>query len=96
MRLIVPLALAALATAGPASAGDGCAGSAEAKVQHIFDAADGDGSGGLTRNEYESAGLQDFGVSFEESDSDGNGETTLEEYLDLYHRTHSPTDGSEA
>jgi hypothetical protein len=94
--MIALLALAALVTAGPASAGEGCAGSAEAKVEHIFDAADGDGSGSLTRGEYESAGLEDFGVSFDESDADGNGETTLDEYMDLYHRTHSPADGSEA
>jgi hypothetical protein len=95
MRPIVPFALAALLAAGPASAGEGC-GSAEAKVRHIFAAADGDHDGRLSQAEYENAGLQGFGVSFDESDADGDGVTTLDEYLDLYHRTHPPADGSEA
>jgi hypothetical protein len=96
MRWIVPMALALFVAASPASAGEGCASSAEAKVQHIFDAADVDGSGSLSPSEYESAGLQSFGVSFAETDADGDGETTLDEYLDLYHRTHPAPDGSEA
>jgi hypothetical protein len=95
MRLVVPLTLAALLGAGPAFAGEGC-GSAEARVQRIFDSADADHSRSLDRAEYEGAGLQDFGASFEETDANGDGSTSLEEYLDLYDRTHPPVDRTDA
>jgi len=65
-------------------------------VQHIFDGADQDRDGNLTRSEYESAGLQDFGVSFEESDTDANGGTSMAEYLALYKRHHPAPDEGEA
>jgi len=88
MRSIALFALTALLAAHPAAAGEGC-GSATAKVKQLFDQADGDQDGGLTRAEYDGAGLRDFGASFEQSDANGDGETSLEEYLDLYERTHS-------
>lgn len=91
MRSIAFFALAALLAAGPAAAGEGC-GSASAKVKQLFDQADGDRNGGLDRAEYDGAGLQEFGASFEQSDANGDGVTSLEEYLDLYERTHSATD----
>lgn len=50
-------------------------------VHHIFEVADRDGGGRLTRTEYESAGLQRFGVWFDESDTDADGSTSLAEYV---------------
>jgi hypothetical protein len=76
-----------------ASAGSGCDGASV--VQHIFDAADEDGSGTLSRAEYEAAGLQDFGLSFADSDLDGDGETSLDEYESLYEMHHPSGDGAE-
>lgn len=88
------LALAALVcVASGASAGPGC-GSASA-VQHVFEAADANGDGLLTRAEYEGAGLEAFGVSFAESDLDGDGATTLLEYETLYEMHHPPGAGAE-
>lgn len=96
MRTLLLFVLLSALVAGPASAGDGCAAGAEARVQHLFEAADRDGGGTLTRAEYEHAGLQGYGVPFEESDANGDGETTLDEYLDLYRRLHPPADAREA
>jgi len=72
--------------AAPVAAGEGA--HPLAVVQKIFDTADVDGSGTLTAAEYRAAALQDFGVSFAQSDLDGDGETTLEEYLELYVAHH--------
>jgi len=76
-----------------ARAGGGCEGASV--VEHIFDAADEDGSGSLSRAEYTAAGLERFGVSFEASDLDGDGETSLAEYLELYELHHPPRGGAE-
>ncbi len=59
-----------------------------AVVQHIFDTADTDRSGALTRTEYAEAGLERFGVSFDDCDENGDGETTFLEYLKVYLRHH--------
>ena len=59
-----------------------------AVVTHIFEMADQDGSGTLSPSEYDAARLERYGVSFTDCDANGNGETTLEEYLDLYDRHH--------
>ena len=98
MRILCISIVALLATASTASAGEGggCSKDANFVVQHMFDAADSDRDGNLTREEYEGAGLQQFGVGFEASDLDGDGTTTLDEYLDLYDRHHPPVDGTEA
>lgn len=94
MRVLPALLLAAvLAPASRAAAGGGH--DPEAVVAHIFDAADTDRSGTLTATEYEDAGLARFGVPFEQSDANRDGETSLEEYLDLYRRHHPPADQSE-
>lgn len=92
MRLVVfPLvALAAACLSAPAGAGEG--GDPRSVVVHIFEAADADQSGTLTRAEYEGAGLQRFGVSFDQSDANADGQTSLAEYLDLYDR-HHPGEG---
>jgi hypothetical protein len=94
--------LALLLIAAPATAGAGCGGDHDAAhdggdvVQHMFDKADEDGDGLLSQSEYEAAGLQDFGASFEESDLDSDGATSTDEYRELYERHHPAPDGSEA
>ena len=89
MRIVTTLVaifgIALLASA--ASAGEGCG--AYSAVQKIFDTADTDGNGALTRAEYAEARLERFGVSFEESDANADGETSLPEYIELYERHHS-------
>jgi hypothetical protein len=94
MRLITFLALALVTTATAANAGGGHDG--HDVVKHIFDVADKDQNGSLTRAEYEDAKLQRFGVSFDESDSNADGETTMAEYLELYQRHHPSEDKGEA
>lgn len=96
MRTLAPLALAALLAASPAAAGSGCGGGAEAAVQEIFDAADADGSGALTRTEYENANLARFGTAFEATDANADGETTLDEYLAHYQAHHPPQGETDA
>jgi hypothetical protein len=68
---------------------------AEAMVRHIFDAADRDDDGQLTQLEYDAAGLARFGVSFEDCDADGDGRTSLDEYLAVYRRHHPSDDHRE-
>jgi hypothetical protein len=87
---MAPLVLAALVAAGPAAAGSGCGGNAEGAVQAIFDEADADASGALTRAEYERANLVRFGTAFEATDANADGETTLDEYLAHYQAHHPP------
>ncbi len=82
------LAAGALSTAS--LAGEGY--HAQQVVEHIFDVADQDQSGTLSSAEYAEAGLERYGVSFDETDTDGNGETSLEEYLELYERHHPAED----
>ena len=74
-------------------AGPGCDGASV--VEHDFDEADADDDGLLVREEYEAAGLEQFGVTFEQSDLDGDGVTTFDEYLDLYEAHHPPRHASE-
>jgi hypothetical protein len=91
---LVPLAALLLNTAS-ADAGEGCGQSAEAAGRQIFEEADTNGDRSLTRAEYEHAGLQKLGVSFEESDLDADGVTSDGEYLELYRKHHPPVDRSE-
>lgn len=79
----------AVVWASPATAGDAL--ESEAVVAHIFDEADTDDSGALDATEYATAGLARYGVAFEDSDLDGDGETTRAEYLQLYRAHHPPT-----
>ncbi len=83
------LTAAALLAPAPAAAGEGCGQqNAETVVLHIFQFADTDGDGLLSAAEYEEAGLGGYGLTFEQSDLDGNGETSWEEYLELYLQHH--------
>lgn len=93
MRIIATTALAAFALAiipGFAEAGEGCKNFDV--VSHIFEASDTDGSGTLSAQEYADAGLERYGVTFQEYDVNGDGETSLDEYLDMYDR-HHPVEG---
>jgi hypothetical protein len=94
MRMITFFALVLTTAAIAARAGEGHDG--HAVVKHIFDIADKDQSGSLTQAEYEDAELQRFGVSFAESDTNDDGETTMAEYLELYQRHHPSVDQGEA
>ena len=67
--------------------------SGEAIARHIFEAADTDGDGALTRDEYAEAGLAKFGVRFEDSDADSDGRLTAGEYVQLYLEHHPSEDG---
>jgi len=94
MRTMLLATMVVLVGAAPiARAGGGCEGASV--VEHIFDAADEDGSGALSRAEYMAAGLERFGVSLDASDLDGDGETSLDEYLELYDLHHPPRGGAE-
>jgi hypothetical protein len=89
----IALALAGITAAfvpsiAPAGGGE----DAFSVVQHIFDMADKDSSGTLTRAEYRDAGLQRYGVSFDECDANADGETSMPEYLALYVRHHPAAD----
>lgn len=95
MRSLALLVAPALLAATPAAAGEGCGGDTAA-VRQIFDSADTDRSGALSPAEYGNARLESFGVSFDETDANADGETSFREYLDLYLRTHPPADQSEA
>ncbi len=90
LRTYLMLAAFGLAFA-PAAALAGQGYDAREVVVHIFQMADTDETGTLTRTEYEDAKLQDYGVTFEQSDLDSNGETSLDEYLELYD-SHHPSD----
>ena len=92
MRLLGFVAPALFALAPVAVAGPGGGHDPLLVVQHIFRNADTDQSGTLSRAEYEGAGLQHYGVSIEESDANGDGETSIVEYLELYQRHHPPAD----
>jgi len=94
MRLLTPIALATLMAASPAAAGGGCH-DGEKAVRQIFESADVDQDGRLTRAEYEVAGLAHFGLSFEQTDLDADGAATTTEYLEIYRKHHPPAGGSE-
>jgi len=68
------------------------AGGSYSVVQHIFDVSDQDQDGALSLEEYDEAGLERYGVTFEQTDADGDGKTSLAEYLELYEAHHPPAD----
>ncbi|MDJ0869189.1 MAG: calcium-binding protein [Myxococcota bacterium] len=97
MRILAATALALLTLAigpGAALAGGGCEGMNV--VAHIFDASDTDGSGTLSAAEYAEAGLERYGVPFSEYDANGDGEASLDEYLDTFDRYHAASEGVES
>ena len=98
MRLWSVIAVAIVSIPSVAGAGSGCESGHDPvdMVQYVFDEADRDRDGSLDRAEYEAAGLQGFGVTFDESDANSDGVTTMKEYLELYLRHHPAKGGSEA
>jgi len=94
IRWIGP-ALAATLALAPASAAAGGGEGDVSVVEHIFEMADRDGSGTLSSAEYGEAGLQRFGLSFEQSDTNSDGETSLAEYVELYEMHHPGHGGTE-
>ena len=85
LALTAPLLLLTL----PAATWAGGGHDATAVVEHIFDVADQDGDGVLSDAEYADAGLEQFGLTFDDCDANGDGYTSLDEYLALY-RAHHP------
>lgn len=94
MRFLGLFALALFAVSPTATAGGGC--ESGSVVHHIFEKADQNQDGTLTQAEFESAGLQEFGLSFGESDTNADGGISMTEYLELYEKHHPPVDGVEA
>ena len=95
MRLTLATGLSAIALLSlvtTVQAGEGCGQDASGVAQHIFDVSDTDENGALSRAEYTAAGLERYGVSFDAFDENGDGETSLDEYLDLFERHHAPKD----
>lgn len=86
LALTTLAAFGSLLLAGPAPAGGGH--DPIAVVEHIFEQADADGSGTVSRVEYANARLERFGVTFEACDANADGETSWSEYLDVYLRHH--------
>ena len=89
MRPPLAIACAALALSvvpSSARAGEGC--NTFDLATHIFETSDRDGSGSLSREEFEAAGLARYGMPFEAYDANGDGQASLEEYLDLFDRYH--------
>jgi hypothetical protein len=85
------VALALVARPIPALASD-CEEEAGSIAAHIFDMSDSDADGYLSPDEFASAGLERFGMSFEDYDVNGDGETSVHEYFDLFDAHHPPTD----
>ena len=77
-------------TAGPALSDRGAGDHEIAVVTHIFEVADTDASGALSRSEYDEADLARFGVSFADCDANSDGEIGVDEYIALYRRHHGP------
>lgn len=87
------LAVALAATGALATEGHERHTSGASIARHIFEAADTDGDGALTPEEYADAGLAGFGVTFEDSDADSDGRLTAGEFMQLYLEHHPSDDG---
>ena len=87
MRLAtIALATLLLGVGGNAVAGG--FGDAREVAVHIFEMADRDESGALTPDEFEAADLAAYGVDFEAYDADADGETSRDEYLQMFDAHH--------
>ena len=65
-------------------------------MAHHIDVADQNEDGSLSLEEFDGAGLQQFGLSFVESDTNSDGGVSIPEYLELYRRYHSQGEQSDA
>ena len=86
---IFTLGLLALASAGHA---ESCDGDAIDVAAHIFDMSDANEDGLLSPDEFADAGLERYGVPFDDFDVNGDGATSFDEYLDLFEYHHPPQD----
>lgn len=93
MRYLALLALALIAPSPEATAGEICE---TGSVVHHFLCADQNQDGTLARAEYERASGQNFGVSFETSDANADGEISMTEYIELYDRHYGRSTAEEA
>lgn len=57
---------------------------------HIFDMSDENEDGFLSPAEFSDAGLERYGVGFNEFDANSDGETSVDEYFDLFELHHPP------
>ena len=90
-------ALCACATVSWSSAASADKGmDALAIAEHIFAMTDIDKDGSMSLQEYSDAGLDQYGVSFEDFDLDEDEGITLAEYRSLFLKLHPHTKGTEA
>ena len=73
-----------------ALAGESCGGSGASAAGHVFDKADANGDGALTRAEYDAAGFERFGLDFEAYDQNGDGRASASEYQAVFEQHHPP------
>jgi hypothetical protein len=88
---VVALALGTIASPIPVLA-SGCEAEAASVAAHIFDMSDADADGYLSADEFADAGLDRYGLSFDDYDANGDGETSVDEYFDLFEAHHPPAD----
>jgi hypothetical protein len=78
---------------GASLAGESCGGFDV--VEHIFEMSDADASGALSPEEFAEAGLERYGVPFEDYDADADGQASRDEYHAVYDRHHPGHGGHE-
>ena len=88
---IAAIALGTIASPIPVLA-SGCEADAASIAAHIFDMSDADADGYLRPDEVVNAGLERYGMSFDDYDANGDGETSVDEYFDLFDAHHPPTE----
>jgi len=94
MRVLLAASLAAIILAlGAAVAPAGDFADDLDVVAHIFEMADADGDGALSRSEFEEAGLGRYGIAFDGYDMDEDGEASVDEFFDLYEAHHPVAPG---
>ena len=67
-----------------------CGEDAFSVAEHIFHMSDTNDDDALSPEEFSAAGLEKYSVSFDEFDVNGDGAASLDEYLDLFVRSHPP------
>ena len=68
----------------------GCEAEASTIAAHIFDMSDSDADGFLSPAEFADAGLERYGLPFDEYDENGDGVASVDEYFDVFERHHPP------
>jgi hypothetical protein len=88
---ITALALGTIASPIPVLA-SGCEAEAASIAAHIFDMSDADADGHLSLDEFANAGLERYGMSFDDYDANSDGQASVDEYFDLFDAHHPPAD----